>query len=199
MTVPASPTLPAYKLRLATLEDAPSIQSLIEDSARRLSDGDYSSAQVEAALQGTFGVDSQLIRDRTYWVIDAVSAAGTTLAAAGGWSFRKTLCGGDNGNNREPERLSPETDAARIRAFFVSPLHARRGLGRMLLQQCEAEARAAGFTRLTLLATLPGIRLYENAGYAGASRAVMQLGQAGHEVDVPFLPMHKTLPALTHA
>jgi GNAT superfamily N-acetyltransferase len=187
-----------YRLRLATLDDATAIQSLIEASARALSQGDYTAEQVEAALEGTFGVDTQLIRDGTYWVIEDVCQAPPTLAAAGGWSFRTTLCGGDHSPTREPTRLNPPHDAARIRAFFVSPQHARRGLGRMLLARCEDEAARAGFIKLTLLATLPGIRLYAASGYVGATHNVMRLGKAC-DVDVPFLPMHKTLGVVSHA
>ena len=124
--------------------------------------------QLESALQHVFGPDTQLIADRTYFVIDADDG---TLAAAGGWSQRRTLYGGDQ-TKREPDaRLDPRVDAARIRAFFVDPAWARRGLARRLYARCESDALAAGFTAFELGATLPGIPLYEALGFAAVERA----------------------------
>jgi GNAT superfamily N-acetyltransferase len=159
---------------------------LIDESARRLSTGDYSAAQIDGALQGTFGVDTQLIRDGSYWVVEAAGR----IVAAGGWSRRAALCGGDNYAEKIADALDPKHDAARIRAFFVHPDVARQGLGRRLLAQCEIEAARHGFRRVTLLATLPGVRLYRACGYV-ADEPVSQT--VGGGVQMPFLPMHKTL------
>jgi len=172
--------------RLATLADVERLQALIETSARGLSDGDYSAAQIDAALQGTFGVDTQLIRDDTYWVIEAAQQ----IVAAGGWSYRATLFGGDQHAARIANLLDPSRDAARIRAFFVHPTAARRGFGRRLLEICEREAALRGFSKLTLLATLPGRRLYEACGFV-ADVGVNQELVGG--VKMPFVPMHKSL------
>lgn len=151
----------SYVLRAATIDDLAVIQALIADSVRGLSVGWYTPAEIEAALTHVFGVDTQLVADRTYYVIEA----GSSLAAAGGWSARRTLFGGDQHKTGVDDRLDPTTEAARIRAFFVDPGHARRGLGRRLFDQCAAEARAAGFRRVELAGTLPGVPLYSALGF----------------------------------
>ena len=118
--------------------DRPELERLIADSARGLSRADYTEAQIEAALGTAFGVDSELIRDGTYFVAEA----GLEIVGCGGWSRRKTLFGGDRQTGRTSEPLDPAHDAARIRAFFVRPDWARRGIGRALLARCEEEAVA---------------------------------------------------------
>ncbi len=151
----------AYSQRVARPDDSAALNDLIAVSAHGLSRGHYSTDQVQAALDGVFGVDSQLIADGTYYVIES----GGAPVACGGWSFRATLFGSDAIAGRDPRRLDPKTEAAKIRAFFVHPEHARRGLGRRILQRCEQAARAAGFTRLELGATLPGQPFYAACGY----------------------------------
>ena len=175
----------SYRLRKAALADQPVLNELIARSIRELGAGDYSREQIDAALRGAFGVDTALIRDGTYFV--AVTET-ETVVACGGWSRRRTLFGSDARTDRDENLLDPRADAARIRAFFVDPAHARRGLGRALLERCEAEAMQAGFRVLELMATLPGVRLYEKFGY-----------QAGKDVTYPlpdgltirFVPMTK--------
>ncbi len=147
--------------RLATLEDVPELERLIALSARSLASSDYSAEQIEAALGSAWGVDRQLILDQTYFV----ALEGASLVAGGGWSRRAALFGADALTRAEPRLLDPGREAARIRAFFVHPAWARRGLGRLLLARCEAEARAAGFHSAELVATLPGERLYATCGY----------------------------------
>lgn len=144
------------RLRVARPEDVPAIEALIAESTRGLSRGFYTPVQVESLLRYVFGPDTQLIADRTYYVCESDSP----LLAAGGWSRRRTTYGGDQLKSGEDPPLDPATEAARIRAFFVHPGSARRGLGRMLLERCIADARSAGFRRLTLVATLPGEPLY---------------------------------------
>lgn len=178
-------TDPAFAFRRARLEDAPALAELIARSARGLSLGDYSAAQVEAALKGAFGVDTGLIADGTYFLAEH---AGEPIAC-GGWSRRKALFGGDAYHGASAEMLDPATDPARIRAFFVHPDWARRGLGRALLQLCEAAAQAAGFRALELMATRPGLKLYREAGYAAGEPVVYDLD--GVEID--FIPMRKAL------
>lgn len=172
--------------RTAAEADIPAIEELIAASARGLCSAEYTSAQIEAALGTAWGCDSELVRDGTYFVIEVNGR----LAACGGWGFRKTLFGADGRSDRESELMNPESDAARIRAFFVHPDFARRGLGRALLAHSEAAARAKGFRAAELMATLTGIPLYAACGYA-----------AGEPTDYPlpggpvirFVPMRKAL------
>jgi ribosomal protein S18 acetylase RimI-like enzyme len=125
---------------------------------------DYTPVQVASVLKYAMGVDTQLIRDGTYFVV--VEPSTSRIVGAGGWSFRKMLHGGDGAKQPGDEApLDPATDAARIRAFFVDPAHARRGIARMLLDRCESKAREAGFTRMELAATLTGVHLYRACGF----------------------------------
>jgi ribosomal protein S18 acetylase RimI-like enzyme len=175
---------PDFRIRRATFEDVPALNSLIAASARGLSGGDYTPAQVEGALRGAFGVDSQLLRDGTYFVIEV----GETLAGCGGWSRRKTLFGSDARADRDAAELDPATDAARIRAFFIHPQFARRGLGTKLLERCERDAMAHGFRRLELMATMPGVKLYAARGYTGDQPVDWPLDG---DLAIRFLPMSK--------
>ena len=176
-----------FSLRVALPEDATALASLIAASARHLCGGDYTTAQVEAALRaGVWGLDSQLIADGTYFVAES----GAEVVGCGGWGRRRTLFGGDKRSNRSAELLDPQSDAARIRAFFVSPAWARKGIGRALLERCEREARAAGFKALELGATLPGTRLYRSHGYVAGEPQSYDLGE-GIFMDV--IPMRKAL------
>src|ERR1700690_3083156 len=159
-------------LRKATLADIPALEALIARSARGLSTGDYSPAQIEGALRGAFGVDSQLLADETYFVVEDSGE----MVGCGGWSFRSTLFGGDARAGRDASTLDPRTQAAKIRAFFVDPASARRGIGSRLLERCEQEARAHGFSQVELMATLPGVRLYAARGYLRAALVHFDLG-----------------------
>jgi GNAT superfamily N-acetyltransferase len=175
-----------FSLRKATLDDRPALEELIADSARGLSRPDYTDAQVEAALGGAFGVDSELIRDETYFVAEVDGR----IVGCGGWSRHATLFGSDAQPGRRSELLDPTRDSARIRAFFVHPDWARRGIGRAILESCEAEARANGFRSTELLATLPGERFYRALGYTGDERAEYPLPDG---VTIDFIPMRKPL------
>jgi GNAT superfamily N-acetyltransferase len=160
-----------FTLRLATGDDIPALHGLIEASVRGLQAGDYTQAQIEGALGSVLGLDTQLIRDRTYFVAEALGAKGqTVLAGCGGWSKRKTLFGADRGPGREPELLDPATDAAKVRAIFVHPSFARRGLGSLMLARVEAAAAAAGFRRYEMGSTLTGVPLYLFKGYIEVER-----------------------------
>ena len=175
-----------FVLRKATLADRPAISRLIELSARGLSREEYSSAQIEGAIRSIFGVDSELIRDGTYFV----AVACEVMVGCGGWSRRRTLFGGDQYEGRASEELDPLHDAARIRAFFVHPEWARRGIGRAILERCEHEARAAGFRSLELMATLPGLKFYRSLGYMGSEHVTYEMGD-GTAID--FVPMRKEI------
>ena len=173
-------------LRAATLEDREALRVLIDRSARELSKGDYGAEQVEGALQGAFGVDSQLIQDGTYFVVEA----GAVIVGCGGWSYRRTLFGGDKRPERDSGVLDPRTDPAKIRAFFVDPAYARRGIGTLLLEKCESEARQRGFRRVELMSTLPGVRLYSARGYSGVERVQYDVAPG---VAIEFVPMSKSI------
>ena len=172
-------------LRKAHLADIPAIEALIARSARGLSADDYRPAQVEGALRGAFGVDTQLLTDQTYWLAEEDGIVG-----CGGWSFRATLFGGDARSDRDATTLDPQTAAAKIRAFFVDPAHARRGIASLLLERCEREARDHGFMRAELMATLPGIKFYSQRGYRGGELVRYDVG-AGEQIE--FVPMRKDL------
>jgi GNAT superfamily N-acetyltransferase len=150
-----------FTLRLASADDIPALRVLIDASVRGLQAADYTPAQIEGALQTVYGVDSQLIADGTYFVVEAESV----IVGCGGWSKHKTLFGGDRWAGREDSLLSPEHDAAKIRAFFVHPNWVRRGIGSMILEACEKAAATAGFTRFEMGATLTGVSLYRARGY----------------------------------
>jgi len=184
----ASGRIVVARFREASLEDVPAIARLIALSARSLSREDYSEDQIDAAIGTALGVDSQLIADGTYFVAEVDE----TLVACGGWSRRKTLFGSDAESGRHPALLDPTHDAARIRAFFVHPDWARRGLGRATLELCESEARRSGFSSAELMATLPGVRLYRSCGYA--SRAAIEHTLPGG-MTIRFVPMRKDLGA----
>jgi N-acetylglutamate synthase-like GNAT family acetyltransferase len=159
-------------IRRATLEDVPALQALIDLSVRSLLSDYYSPVQIEGSLGTVFGVDSQLIADGTYFVIEPAPG---TIVGCGGWSKRKTLFGGDHGAQREDSLLDPEKDNARIRAFFVHPDWSRRGIGAKILAACETDALNVGFKGFELGATLAGERLYSARGYVAIERIEVPL------------------------
>lgn len=158
-------------LRHAQHADIAALQELIALSGRELSVGYYSSSQADAITRYVFGVDTQLIDDQTYFVIECDNR----IVACGGWSKRRTLFGGDKTKIGPDPLLDPAADSARIRAFFVDPAMARRGLGRKLMDACVAAARSAGFHSLELAATLPGEPLYLASGFAVLERFELDL------------------------
>jgi len=151
----------SWSLRLATLDDVPALEVLIPLSVRKLQAATYRTSQIEAALGTVLGVDSQLIRDGTYYVaqVDGI------IAGCGGWSRRKTLFGSHHSPVKDDSFLDPATEPARIRAFFVHPDWARQGIGRAILAACEGAAAGVGFRTLELASTLAGIPLYTACGY----------------------------------
>lgn len=160
-------------LRLATPADVEALRVLIAASVNGLQAGDYNEAQRAGALGSVFGVDTRLIADGTYFVVGTEDGR---VAACGGWSRFRTVFGADAMPGREDSYLDPAVDAARIRAFFVHPEFARRGLGSRILQACERAAREAGFHRFELGATLTGVPLYERHGYRELERLAVPLG-----------------------
>lgn len=152
----------AWNVRTATHEDIDALQALIAVSARGLNREHYTPEQVESILKYVYGVDTQLIRDQTYYAVQD----GKTIIGCGGWSRRKTLYGGDQHKADAPDNLlDPATDAARIRAFFVHPDWARKGIGSILMRTCEQAAKQAGFRKMELMATLTGELLYARFGF----------------------------------
>jgi GNAT superfamily N-acetyltransferase len=179
----ASP--PGWDIRLATKEDIPALEILIPLSVRTLQAPYYSPAQMEAAIGPVFGVDRQLIRDETYFV----AVAGSEIVGCGGWSRRDSVYGGDSARTQEDGLLDPERDPARVRAFFVHPQWARRGIGRAILMRCEDAILAAGFREAVMVATLAGEPLYARFGYAEEARFEIELGG---EVRLPAVRMSKS-------
>jgi len=189
-------------IRLAEERDIPELRRLIEASVLGLQASDYSPAQLKRALEAVYGVDTQLIADRTYFVAEAPNNGESSAAkreqkslpliivGCGGWSRRKTLYGGDQFAGREDSLLDPATDAAKIRAFFVHPAWARRGVGGMILDACESAAKATGFRRLEMGATLTGIPFYRAKGYAELEQTEAPLG-AG--LSLPIVRMAKNV------
>lgn len=173
-------------LRLATPGDLPALHALIPESVRGLSQGFYTLEQVESAIRHVFGPDTQLIADGTYFAAEADGG----IVGCGGWSRRRTLYGGDQMKDAEDPLLDPATEAAKIRAFFVHPRWARRGIASMIMEACRAAAAHAGFTRLELMATLPGEPLYRAFGFQPRERVESRLPDG---VVVPFVRMDRPI------
>jgi GNAT superfamily N-acetyltransferase len=181
----------AFSIRPAVSADIPVLRDLIDASVRRLQSGDYSPKQIDSALRTVFGVDTQLVNDGTYLLVEAVIAGSQkkpVIVACGGWSKRKTLYGGDRWRDRQDDMLDPATDAAKIRAFFIHPDWARQGIGTLLLDACESAARAAGFTRFEMGATLTGAKLFEKRGYFAMERVEVPLEG---DITLPIIHMVK--------
>jgi len=148
-------------------------------------------AEIKAS-HGFMGLDTQLVDDGTYFVAEI----GATIAGCGGWSRRATLFGGDHSAAlRDSRLLDSKTEAARVRAMYTHPDFARRGIGKLILQQCEAAAGAEGFTRVELMATLAGEPLYRACGYEEIERTSTTVDG----LDVPVVRMGKQLPEGTGA
>jgi GNAT superfamily N-acetyltransferase len=153
-----------FEIRPATSADAPELRNLIERSVRELQRDDYTPAQIEGALGHALGLDTQLIDDGTYFAAAPVSQP-ELIVGCGGWSYRKTLFGSDDGPHRGKALLDPATEPAKIRAIFVHPAWARKGLGTLILRHCEDTAQRAGFRSLEMGSTLTGVPLYSLRGY----------------------------------
>ena len=189
------------RIRSAVSKDIPVLRVLIDASVRGLQSQEYTPSQIENALATVYGVDTQLIADGTYFVVETESSvdAGVSptqlspaplIVGCGGWSKRKTLYGGDQWTGREAALLDPQNDAAKIRAFFVHPSWARRGIGTMILEACENAALAAGFTRFEMGATLTGVLLYQARGYVALENLEVLLA---HGETLPIVRMEKRI------
>ena len=175
-----------YAHRLAQIDDLPALNALMTRAIEHLQTDFLTPAQVRASHQ-VMGLDTQLVRDQTYFMIEADGA----LVGCGGWSWRATLFGGDDSIVvREPAALDPRTDAAKIRAMYVNPDFARRGIGTLIMDVCETAARDAGFSRVELMATLAGVPLYRRCGYTDIE-AIEATSREG--IAEPLIRMGKAL------
>jgi GNAT superfamily N-acetyltransferase len=181
----ATVALVNWQPRLARDNDVPALAELIRLSSRTLQAPYYSAAHIEAALGPIFAVDRQLIRDGTYFVVEQNS----TILACGGWSKRKSLYGGDSERPTEDTMLDPKSHAARIRAFFVHPSWARRGIGKCILNACETAIVSAHFMKADLVATLAGEPLYAAFGYTVVERYEIPMENA---LTLPVVKMSKS-------
>jgi len=146
--------------RLATMHDLPTLQELMDLSIRRLVGAYLDAASVLASFE-VMGLDTQLIEDGTYFVIECENR----IVGCGGWSKRATMFGGDHSGGRDARLLDPTNEAARIRAMYTHPDFARRGIGRLVLSLCEEAAARENFRRLELVATIAGEPLYSACGF----------------------------------
>jgi len=170
--------------RIAALADAPALAAVMEAAIAELQKGFLDPKQI-ASSRMIMGLDRQLLADGSYFVVEADGR----IAGCGGWSRRATLYGGDHTPGRDAALLDPATDAARVRAMYTHPDFARRGVGRLILQLCEAAARAEGFKRVELMATLSGRALYSQCGYLD----IEAVEDARGGVPVPLVRMGKTI------
>jgi GNAT superfamily N-acetyltransferase len=187
-------------IRQAVPSDTPALRALIKASVRGLQVNDYTPSQLEGALDLVYGVDSQLIADRTYFAVEPSATSSDSakhelsaprlIVGCGGWSKRRTLYGGDQYAAREDDLLDPLHEAAKIRAFFVHPNWARRGVGSLILNACEAAAAADGFTRLEMGATLTGVPFYSAKGYIALEQLYVPLENGE---SLPIVKMEKDL------
>ncbi len=182
----------SFRIRLATAIDVPTLSALVERSVRGLQSAHYTPEQIEAALRCVYGVDTQLIQDGTYFVVETDSLP-AEIVGCGGWSKRKTLYGGDQWSGREDTLLDPRHDPAKIRAFFVDPAWNRQGVGTLILEACERAAVSAGFSRLEMGATLTGVPFYLARGYSELERVEVPLAAGLH---LPIVRMAKEITAV---
>jgi GNAT superfamily N-acetyltransferase len=173
-------------VRVAKAADLPLLRELIPESVRALSRGYYTAEQIESAIRHVFGVDTQLVADGTYFV----AQLGDAVAGCGGWSRRNTLFGGDQMKSGPDPLLDPASEPARVRAFFVRPEFARRGVGSRIMEACVRAAREGGFRSLELAATLPGEPLYRAFGFEAVEKLDTLLPDG---VRIPFIRMSRAL------
>lgn len=165
----------SFVIRKATFEDQSEIENLIAESVRGLSRDDYNDQQIELSIKSVFGVDKELIADQTYFVVESEDGR---IIGCGGWSKRQTLYGASvYEQSRDSNLLNPEIDSAKIRAFFIHPDFARKGIGTAILEACENEAKSFGFKSAEMMATLPGVKLYAVRGYESDQQVKVPIGE----------------------
>ena len=171
-----------FTSRLAVLDDVPALTAVMDAAIEELQRAYLDDAQIESS-RAIMGIDTQLIEDGTYFVVES----GPDIAGCGGWSRRATLYGSDETPGRDSKLLDPYTEPARVRAMYTNPAYARRGVGRTILSLCETAAAKEGFTRLELMSTLSGERLYTAYGFQPCERLLDSTGGAA----VPLIRMEK--------
>lgn len=172
--------------RIATLDDLEALHRLMARAIGQ-NQSEFLTPEQVAVSDQVMGLDTQLVKDGTYFMIQS----GDRVVGCGGWSFRATLFGGDDSViEREPERLNPATDAAKIRAMYTDPDFVRRGIGSLILSLGEDAARNAGFKRVELMGTAAGVPLYRSRGYVPSAEP--QFSRVG-DVEIPLLRMEKSL------
>ena len=172
--------------RVARMDDLEALHRVMGRSIASLQ-SDFLTPEQVAASHKVMGLDSQLVRDGTYFLVEC----GSRIAGCGGWSFRETLYGGDASIvAREPAVVDPASGAAKIRAMYTDPDFSRRGIGKRIIALCEEAARAAGYRRAEMMATAAGVPLYESCGYTPATD--LQFAEVDG-VQVPLLKMEKLL------
>lgn len=176
-----------FTFRKAELRDVAKLEILIEQSCRHINSDFYSTKEIEAALGKVWTVDKDLIADKTYWVVENIDHE---IIGCGGWSKRNLLFGKRETTSSNNQELNPETDSARIRAFFVHPDYKRMGIGKSLLEICEKEAQMMGFKSLELVATLSGEKLYASFGYLVKKEYEIDLGNG---ITNKVVAMYKSL------
>jgi len=170
--------------RVATTDDLVMLEAVMDAAISALQQGFLSPEEIESS-RAIMGIDTQLIKDGTYYVV----LAGEAVAGCGGWSRRATLYGGDHTPGRDPELLDPAVDAARVRAMYTNPAYARRGVGQLILELCQQAAKEEGFTRLELMGTMSGEPLYTKYGFVPIERLTDDAGG----VAVPLVKMAKRI------
>lgn len=182
---PHDSAMASLSSRLATQGDLPELQALMARSIRALIGAYLDDERVEASFE-IMGLDSQLVDDRTYFVVEVQSR----IAGCGGWSRRATLFGGDHSGGRDARLLDPAAEPARVRAMYTDPEFARQGIGRKVLALCEAAAKREGFRSLELVATVAGEPLYRSCGFSIVERIDVPTTRG---VSVPCARMFKAL------
>jgi GNAT superfamily N-acetyltransferase len=179
---------PEPTLRIATVEDGPAIEALMKVSGEVLFRRFYDERQAASAVRFVSQIDPMLLADGTYFLLEA----GGELVACGGWSRRDRLYTGSGDGEDDARLLDPATEAARVRAMFTRADWTRRGLGRRILEACEEAAAREGFTRLSLMATLPGVPLYEAYGFERLEELEITMPDG---VTLPCATMEKPITA----
>jgi GNAT superfamily N-acetyltransferase len=173
-----------FAARTAALSDLPALSALMKRAIETLQTDFLTPAQVEASHK-VMGLDSTLVQDGTYFVIEEARGDQVEIVGCGGWSRRNTLYGGDHSAGRNAALLDPRVDAARVRAMYTDPAHVRRGIGTLILKLCEDAAKAEGFSRLELMGTLAGEPLYKAHGFVELDRI--------EDLGVPLVRMGKAI------
>lgn len=172
-------------IRLAQMHELEQLKGVMHAAISELQQGFLDPSEIEASRH-VMGLDTQLIKDRSYYLVEQ----GDEIVGCGGWSYRATLYGGDHTREtRDPDRLDPARDAARVRAMYTHPDHARKGIGKLVITTCENAAREAGFKRAELMATLSGEPLYRAVGY----QPIEHVKHLVDGVEVPLIRMEKPL------